>query len=128
MGFFSTNQEGKSNKVAEELATNVDETNKELENILSRFLNNQDKFDDLSDQLLLLSKKLNKKLSDKENEKLCFLTETVNDLQEEYLNTFRVIATLQEKQQLRVDAVDDKYKKIVKKASQKYAEARSLYY
>ena len=126
MGFFSTNQEDQSTKVAKQLATHANETNKEIETILSRFLKNQDKFDALSDELLVLSKNIKEKLSTSESDQLYALAETVYDLQEEYLNTFRVIATLQEKQQIRADAVDDKYQKIAKKASQKYAQARSL--
>ncbi|RFN59726.1 hypothetical protein [Marixanthomonas ophiurae] len=126
MGFFSTNQQDQSNKVAKQLATHADETNKEIESILSRFLKNQEKYDALSDELLVLSKSIKERLSTSESDQLYALVETVYDLQEEYLNTFRVIATLQEKQQIRANAIDDKYKKIAKKASQKYTEARSL--
>jgi|GEM_PF-2723043 len=126
MGFFSTNQQDKTTKVSTQLEQNANETNKEIENILSRFLNNQEKFDDLSDELLLISKKISEKLSESESEKLYALAETIYDLQEEYLNTMRVIATLQEKRNLRAEDCADKYVKVAKKASQKHIEARRL--
>tara|TARA_R100000306_G_scaffold37422_1_gene37706 strand:+ start:9114 stop:9542 length:429 start_codon:yes stop_codon:yes gene_type:complete len=126
MGFFSTNQQDKSTKVARQLAQNANETSNEIDTILSRFLNNQEKFDALSDELLELTKKIKEKLSESESGELFALAETVYDLQEEYLNTFRVIASIQEKQNIRTEKIDKKYLKIAKKASQKYTEARSL--
>mgnify|MGYP003653234903 FL=1 len=126
MGFFSTNQQDKSTKVARQLAQNANETSNEIDTILSRFLNNQEKFDALSDELLELTKKIKEKLSESESGELFALAETVYDLQEEYLNTFRVIASIQEKQNIRTEEIDKKYLKIAKKASQKYTEARSL--
>jgi|TARA_R100000479_G_scaffold21607_2_gene8295 hypothetical protein len=126
MGFFSTNQQDKSTKAARQLAQNANETSNEIDTILSRFLNNQEKFDALSDELLELAKKIKEKLSESESGELFSIAETVYDLQEEYLNTFRVIASLQEKQNIRTEEIDKKYLKIAKKASQKYTEARSL--
>jgi len=43
MGFFSTNQQDKSTKAARQLAQNANETSNEIDTILSRFLNNQEK-------------------------------------------------------------------------------------
>ncbi len=124
MGFFSTNQRDQSEKVSRQLENNANETNKDIEALLTRFLNNQDKFDDLSDELLLISKKISEKLSEPESEKLYGLAETVYELQEEYLNAFRVIATLQEKRTLRAKDTGEKYLNVAKKASQKHTEAR----
>ena len=126
MGFFSTNQQDKSTNTVKQLAQNANETSNEIDAILSRFLKNQEKFDALSDELLVLAKKIKEKLTESENEELFSLAETVYDLQEEYMNTFRVIACIQEKQKIRTEKIDEKYLKIAKKASQKYTQARSL--
>ncbi|UAB81543.1 hypothetical protein INR76_01920 [Marixanthomonas sp. SCSIO 43207] len=124
MGFFSTNQKYQTSKEAKQLKSNAKETNQELESILSTFLTNQDKFDSLSDEILSLSKKIKEKLSENESQELLKLAETVYDLQEEYMNSFRVIASVAEKQRLRAEEADKKYQKIAKKASQKYQQAR----
>tara|TARA_R100001369_G_scaffold92101_2_gene135487 strand:- start:245 stop:499 length:255 start_codon:yes stop_codon:yes gene_type:complete len=60
MGFFSTNQQDKSTNTVKQLAQNANETSNEIDAILSRFLKNQEKFDALSDELLVLAKRLRK--------------------------------------------------------------------
>ena len=124
MGFFSTNQKDQSSKEAKQLKSNAKETNDELESLLSGFVNNQDKYDSLSDEILSFSRKIKEKLSETDNQELLKLAETVYDLQEEYMNSFRIIASVAEKQRLRAEEADKKYHKIAKKASQKYQQAR----
>ena len=124
MGFFSTSQKDQTKKEAKQLRSNAEETKEDIEVILSQFLKNQDKYDSLSDEILLLSKTIKEKLSNTESQQLLTLAEKVYDLQEEYMNSFRVIASISEKQSLRAEKADKKYQKIAKKASQKYQEAR----
>lgn len=124
MGFFSTSQKDQTKNEAKQLRSNAEETKEDIEVILSQFLKNQDKYDSLSDEILLLSKIIKEKLSNTESQQLLTLAEKVYDLQEEYMNSFRVIASISEKQSLRAEKADKKYQKIAKKASDKYQKAR----
>ncbi|PVW17140.1 hypothetical protein [Marixanthomonas spongiae] len=125
MGLFSNGQD-RSIKTIKRLKQQAHDTNKDIDDILSRFLKNQEKYDSVSDELLLLSKNIKEKLSPTETDTLYALIETVYDLQEEYLNTFRIIASIQEKQKLRIEPTAGKLTTIAEKTSQKFMEARSV--
>lgn len=103
MALFKNTVRESQTQLAQQMLHNATEVTVEIDNVLSEFLENQEQFDAVSDQMLLFYKKVMDKLSPLEKNELEQLTETITDLHDEYLTAFRMISNLSERQYFRAD-------------------------
>jgi hypothetical protein len=113
MGLFKNTVRNPQAQITQQLLRNATEVTTEIDKVLSEFLTNQEQFEMLSEEMMTFSKRVGPLLSSTENTELRNLTENICDLHEEYLNAFRMIASISEKQYFR----NDKSCKTLKKTS-----------
>ena len=111
MGLFGNNN-GEKIELAKEMAHNANDANKEIGDVLLEFEENNERFENVTDNVLDLSQKILGKLADSEMKELTELTETVCELHKEYMKSFRMIMDLSKSQNNRTEIAIEKYQRI----------------
>lgn len=89
MGLFGNNNYQEKVELAKLMAHNANDANKEIGEVLTSFEEEQDKFKNVTDDILNLSQEILHKLNDDEMKKLTTLTETICELHKDYMAQFR---------------------------------------
>jgi len=98
MGLFSNNTKELKSKKEYSKAMCATQLQKELEKIMSIFLNSQNQYENITEDMIAFSKKLTPKLDPNETAQLSILTENLCDLHEDYLTVMRMVSSISEKQ------------------------------
>lgn len=112
MGLFGNNNYQEKVELAKIMAHNANDVNKEIGEIVDSFETDQERFKDVTDDILKISQKILSKLSEEEMKELTNLTERVCALHSDYISKFRKIMEISSNQNKRTEMAIDKYSQI----------------
>jgi len=112
MGLFGNKDYKIRVELAQEMAHNANDANKEIGEIMGAFDEDHKQFENVTDTILDLSEKILHKLSEDEMKELTELTETVCELHKDYMTKFRMVMATSKNQNERTEKAVDKYSRI----------------
>lgn len=112
MGIFGNNDYNVRVELAKEFAHSANDANKEIGEIMISYEEDQEQFENLTENILDLSQRILRKISNEEMKELTALTETVCVLHKNYMSKLRMVMALSQNQNERTEQAIEKYSQI----------------